>query len=139
MTSTITKTVFFAADKKTVWAFLTEKEKLKEWFQPAEADLAEGSDYALIRPTDDGGTQRICWGTVTHWNLHEKLAYTFTLAPLDGHITNVEWTLEDAGSGTRLTLVHTGLPVEGEAFNLLLHLDAGWDKHIAALRENISA
>ena len=34
MTDSITKTVFLKAPRDTVWAFLTEKDKLARWFHP---------------------------------------------------------------------------------------------------------
>jgi len=47
-TTTINKTVFFNASRETVWAYLTEKDKLAQWFHPAENDLLEGEEYKLI-------------------------------------------------------------------------------------------
>jgi len=47
-TTTINKTVFFNASRETVWAYLTEKDKLAQWFPPAENDLLEGEEYKLI-------------------------------------------------------------------------------------------
>jgi len=38
-TTTITKSIFFNAPRETVWAFLTDKDKLGEWYHPAEADF----------------------------------------------------------------------------------------------------
>ena len=62
--TTITKTSFFAVSRETVWAFLTEKDKLAKWFHPAEADLAEGQDYALMGASENGAPVKLCWGTV---------------------------------------------------------------------------
>ena len=52
--TTIIKTCFFSAPRETVWSFLTEKDKLAQWFHPATADLAMGEDYALVRENDKG-------------------------------------------------------------------------------------
>lgn len=41
-TTTIQKSLFLKASRETVWAYLTEKDKLGEWFHPADRDLAEG-------------------------------------------------------------------------------------------------
>ena len=38
--------VFQAA---TVWSFLTEKDKLAQWFHSPESDLEEGKEYTLAR------------------------------------------------------------------------------------------
>jgi len=135
MNDTITKTVFFKTSRETVWAFLTEKDKLAEWFHPAEADLADGQDYALIGTSAEGQTSKQCWGTVEHWEPHSKLIYSFTVKPLNGVMTKVTWTLDDARGGTRLTLNHEGLAAAGDAaLGLLTALDAGWDEHLGRLR-----
>ena len=47
MPTTISKTVFFAAQPDTVWTFLTDKEKLGLWYHPAEKNLVAGQGYAL--------------------------------------------------------------------------------------------
>ncbi len=135
MTDTITKTVFFKAPRETVWAFLTEKDKLAEWFHPAESDLVEDGDYALLDMSAEEGMQKQCWGTVQHWDPPSKLVYSFTIKPLNGAMTTVTWVLNDAHGGTRLTLTHEGIAVAGEAaLHLLMALDAGWDEHLGRLR-----
>ncbi|MGI9463685.1 MAG: SRPBCC family protein [Aestuariivirgaceae bacterium] len=133
---TITKTVFFNASRKTVWSFLTDKDKLAQWFHPAEADLADGEDYALTAKADDGSTTRICWGTVLQWQPPEKLVCSFTVKPLGAQMTTVIWSLEEVHGGTRLTLEHKGIGAAADeaALQLLMALDAGWDRHFATLR-----
>lgn len=134
--STITKSVFFAAPRETVWAFLTEKEKLALWFHPAEEDLAEHQEYVLIQKADDGSVTKQCWGTVLEMDMPSRLVYTFTIKPLNGEMTTVIWTLEECWGGTRLSLTHEGIEkAAGDAaMGLLMALDAGWDKHLSRLR-----
>ena len=140
MNDTITKTIFFRASRGTVWAFLTEKDKLAQWFHPAEADLAEGKDYALLGHSTEGGVVKQCWGTVEHWEPPSKLIYSFTVKPLNGAMTRVTWTLEEVYGGTRLTLNHEGLAAAGDAaLSLLMALDAGWDEHLGRLRSTASS
>lgn len=128
--ATIRKIVFLKAPIQVVWAHLTEAEKLARWFHPADADLDVGRDYRLLG--DDG--QALCHGRVTVMEPPRRLAYTFTVGPLNGVMTDVEWTLTPVAGGTRLSLVHSGLP-EGEAgYGLILALDAGWDEHLTRLR-----
>jgi len=139
MNDTITKTVFFKASRDTVWAFLTEKDKLAEWFHPAEADLADGEDYALLGKSPEGPAVKQCWGTVEHWEPPSKLIYSFTIKPLNGVMTEVTWTLNEVHGGTRLTLNHAGLAAAGDpALGLLMALDAGWDEHLGRLRKMVS-
>ncbi|MEM7523462.1 MAG: SRPBCC domain-containing protein [Pseudomonadota bacterium] len=127
---TLRKTIYLEAAPEVVWAFLTKAEKLGAWFHPAAADLRPGEDYSLVGA--DGGA--ICWGRVTAMEPHSRLAYTFTVKPLDGHMTDVEWTLSKAAGGTRLSLVHSGLPEDERGYGLVRALDVGWDEHLGKLR-----
>ncbi len=135
--TTITKTIFLKADTDTVWTFLTDKDRLAEWFHPAEADLRQGSDYALMGRAEDGSAVKKCWGSVVESKRPEKLVYTFTIEPLGGAMTTVTWLLEEAFGGTRLTLRHEGIgEAAGDAaLPLLTALDTGWDAHLGRLRD----
>ena len=135
--SAIVKTIFLKADAETVWRFLTDKDKLGEWFHSADCDLAAGSDYVLKGPADDGSEVRKCWGSVLELKRAEKLVYTFTIGPLGGAMTTVTWLLQEVHGGTRLTLHHEGIGVAAgdAALPLLMALDAGWDAHLGRLRD----
>ena len=135
--TTINKSCFFAASRETVWAYLTEKDKLAQWFHPATADLAAGEDYSLV--SKDTG-EKICWGNVLDMDKPSKLIYTFTVGPLNSAMTTVTWTLEEIEGGTKLTLKHKGISkAAGEAaMSLLMALDKGWDDHLATLRVSIN-
>lgn len=132
----ISKSIFFSAPRETVWAYLTQKDKLGQWFHPAEADLADNQEFTLIRTEDDGSLTKMCWGTVIEMNKPSRLIYSFTIKPLGGAMTNVTWTLEEVQGGTKLSLVHEGIgeAAGAAAMGLLLALDEGWDKHLASLR-----
>ena len=132
-TATITKTVFFSASRDTVWSYLTDKDKLGEWFHPARANLVAGEDYELYGQAEGAK----CWGTVLEADAPGRLVYTFTFGPLDSKPTTVTWTLEESCGGTRLTLLHEGIAeAAGDAaLGLLTALDAGWDAHFVRLRE----
>ena len=139
--STLIKTFIFATSRETVWSFLTEKDKLAQWFHPATSDLAEGEEYTLVREDDDGTQIKQCWGTVLHMDKPNSLVYTFTIGPLNGSLTTVTWTLEEVQGGTKLTLQHEGIEeAAGEAsIGLLLALDKGWEKHADQLRDLITS
>ncbi|PCJ95083.1 MAG: ATPase [Hyphomicrobiales bacterium] len=139
--ATITKSAFFAASRETVWAFLTEKDKLGQWFHPAKENMQEGKDYALIHTNEDGTETPQCWGQVLEMDQPNRLVYTFTIKPLGGAMTTVTWTLDACAGGTKLSLKHEGIEAAaGEAaLNLLMALDGGWDKHIAGLRAATAA
>jgi uncharacterized protein YndB with AHSA1/START domain len=134
-TDTITKTIFINAPREIVWEFLTKKDKLALWFHPAESDLALDSDYALVEAGADG--KKLCWGRVLEMQPHTHMLWSFTVQPLQGAMTTVQWTLDEVSSGTRVTLVHSGVgKAAGEAaMGLLMALDKGWDEHFSALRQ----
>lgn len=138
--SMIIKTIFLKADAETVWRFLTDKDKLGEWFISADSDLAAGSDYVLSDKAEDGSKVRKCWGSIVEWKPPEKLVYTFTIEPLGGTITTVTWLLHEIHGGTRLTLQHEGIgeTASDMALPLLTSLDAGWDAHLGRLRDLVN-
>lgn len=137
--ATITKTVFFATSRETVWSFLTDKDKLAQWFHPADADLVEGQDYALVGKAEDGSTVKQCWGNVVQMDPPTSLVYSFTIKPLAGAMTTVSWMLEEVHGGTKLTLKHEGIGAAAveSALGLLMALDEGWDKHLGSLRSEL--
>jgi len=139
--TTISKSYFFAATRETVWSFLTEKEKLAQWFHPATSNLTEGEDYALVELQEDGTEVKQCWGSVLKMDKPSTLVYSFTITPLNGAMTTVTWTLEEICNGTRLSLKHEGIEdAAGEAaIGLLLALDKGWDAHVNALRDLLNS
>ena len=137
--TTISKTVFFNASPESVWLFLTDKDKLGEWYHPAENDLEAGKDYVLYRLADNGEKIRQIWGRVVEMNAPYKLVTTFIIDPFGENETTVTWVLEESAGGTRLTLIHEGIAeATGEAaMHLLMALDKGWDKHLADLRGSV--
>lgn len=136
MSTTITKSAFLKVSRETVWAFLTERDKLAQWFFAADADLAPGQDFVMSQPGETGEAAIRCWGTVLEMERPSKLVYSFTIKPMNGVMSNVTWTLEEALGGTRLSLEHTGIEKVGEAaLGLLTGLDSGWDRHIGKLRD----
>lgn len=134
--TTIRKTVFLAADKTQVWEFLTRADKLGRWFHPADEDLAEGQDYTLRNGIDG---DRMCWGRVEEMRPPEYMKWSFTVGPLDGQLTTVEWQLDTAPGGTRLSLVHSGLPADADGYGLVLALDHGWHGFTLNLHEQARA
>ncbi len=131
--STITKSAFFAAPPETVWAYLTEADKLGEWYHPARLDLEADQNYELYN-AENG--EKWIWGSVLEWNPPKKLVYTFIIPPLAAISSTVTWTLVEVNGGTKLSLTHEGIEKLGdEALGLLMALDDGWDEHIASLRK----
>ena len=127
----IQKTIFIAASRDTVWRYLTEAKRLGEWFHPAKADLSAGGEYTLVSQKDG---DRMCWGKVREMRAPALMRWDFTVGPMDGAMSQVEWLLEEAPGGTRLTLTHSGLPQSREGFGLVLALDKGWHGFLAQLQ-----
>lgn len=103
----IERTVDLAHPPGTVWAALTTAEGLAAWFgDEATIDLRPGGS-ARMRWTD-GFT-----ATMRVERVEEPTVFGFTwhiygLSEDDPRRTYVEFTLEPAGAGTRLTVVETG-------------------------------
>jgi len=135
-TTTITKSVFFNAPPERVWEFLTDKDKLGEWYHPAEADLAAGQEYSLYRVDEHDKKIPQITGRVLEMKAPVKLVTTFVIEPFQGNETTVTWVLNEAAGGTRLVLTHEGIAeAAGEAaLHLLLALDQGWNTHLSDLR-----
>ncbi|WP_170409053.1 SRPBCC family protein [Ruegeria atlantica] len=132
MTETVLqKTIFLRAEPETVWAYLTEPERLAEWFHKPERPLAAGQKLEMFGTTSG---DLLIWGEVRAARPPEYLEYTFTIKPLGDAVSVVKWTLDAVPGGTRLGLVHEGLPQSAEAFGLILSLDSGWDEHFAKMR-----
>lgn len=135
-TDTLEKTIFLNAPPETVWQYLVDKDKLATWFHPAKDNLAAGEDYALMGKNDAGDPEPICWGRVLEMESPTRLVQTFTIKPLATSETTLVWSLEATQGGTRLHLLHSGIgKASGDAaLQMLMALDAGWDKHFGKLR-----
>ncbi|MEM1363506.1 MAG: SRPBCC domain-containing protein [Pseudomonadota bacterium] len=134
MPETIAKSLYLPASRKTVWAWLTEPDKLAQWFHAPKTPITDGEDYALLGK-DSGDT--LCWGKVEEMRPVEYMRWSFNVKPAPHVVGTVEWTLEDAPGGTRLSLLHSGLPEDSDGFGLVLALDKGWHEHLLSLRKTI--
>jgi uncharacterized protein YndB with AHSA1/START domain len=136
--TTISKSIFLPAPPEVVWGYLTEQEKLGQWFHPSSADLVEGQEYELLQE-QDGSSTKVCWGSVVSMNKPNSMEWTFTITPLAGAMTTVHWKLDAITGGTRLTLTHSGIDKAAgdSAMGLLLALDKGWDEHFMSMRNAI--
>lgn len=133
---TLVKTIFLKATPESVWAYLTEADKLGEWFHKAKETLTEGNEYALLSDSDDNCS--VCWGKVLEAKPHSKLVYSFTHDYLGSHKTTVTWELSAQCDGTQLVMTHTGLETSAKPLDMLTSHDKGWDDHFIKLREKAS-
>ncbi len=132
--ATLRKTIFLRAQPNTVWEYLTDPERLAEWFHKPQKPLTAGDKLEMFG-TSSGDL--LIWGEVREARQPEYLEYTFTVKPMGDAVSVVKWTLTPVSGGTRLELVHEGLPQSAEAFGLVLALDKGWDDHLGKMREAI--
>lgn len=131
MTSTIEKSIYLPAPKQAVWLYLTDAKKLGDWFHPSDTDMVPGAAYTLSSQKDG---DRMCWGMVEEARPHDYLKWSFTVGPANGAMSTVEWRLEEAAGGTRLSLTHSNLPADPDGFGLVLALDKGWHGFLMNLR-----
>ncbi len=129
--SVLQKTIFLRAEPETVWAYLTEPDRLAEWFHKPQRPLAKGQKLEMYGTTSG---DLLIWGDVREARAPEYLEYTFTVKPMGDAVSVVKWTLTPVAGGTRLSLLHEGLPQNADAFGLILALDNGWDEHFGKMR-----
>ena len=128
----IEKTIFINSSPENVWEYLTDKNKLGEWFHRAKTNLTKGSTYKLV---GDKGND-ICWGKVVEAKAPTRLVYTFTHGMLNNVETTVIWELNPAHGGTMLKLTHYGFEdANVDTFSMLINHDKGWDDHFGRLRD----
>ncbi|MFK7754852.1 MAG: SRPBCC domain-containing protein [Sedimentitalea sp.] len=127
----LTKSIFLKATPEEVWQFLTDPEKLAIWFHKPTAPLQQGEPFEML---GEQSGDRVVWGKVIKADAPHHLEYTFTVTPMAGAFSTVKWALEPVPGGTHLTLEHSGLPQNAEAFELILALDSGWDRHLLGMR-----
>jgi uncharacterized protein YndB with AHSA1/START domain len=102
----IERQVELHAPREEVWAALTRPDRLSSWFGgEAEVEVRPGGRLTIT----SGG--RIRRGLVEAVDPPGRLSFRWLPDPGDasGPRTRVELTLEDSGSGTRLTVVERSL------------------------------
>lgn len=127
----IRKSIYLNATQEQVWAYLTDPDKLREWFHPPKTPLKQGEVLEMYGAQSG---DRLIWGKVLTMRPHDLLEYSFTVEPMGDAVSHVKWVLDTIEGGTRLSLEHSGLPQGAEAFGLTLSLDKGWDDHISRMR-----
>lgn len=132
---TLRKSIMLAAPRETVWAYLTQPDKLAIWFHAPKVPLEQGAKLEMFGTTSG---DLLIWGEVRVARAPEYLEYTFTVKPMGDAVSVVKWTLNAVDGGTQLNLEHEGLPQGAEAFGLMQSLDKGWDEHMGTMRTDIN-
>ena len=137
----IERTVELAHPPGKVWAALTTAEGLAAWFgNEAAIDLRPGG-AARMKWTEEGFTAEMRVERVEEPNVFGFTWPVYGLPEDDPRRTYVEFTLEPAGAGTRLTVVESGfaqLPedVYRKAFD---GNTEGWAKELGELAGYLDA
>jgi uncharacterized protein YndB with AHSA1/START domain len=136
----IERTVEIAHPPKKVWAALTTAEGLGTWFgNEATIDLRPGGAASMKWTnghTADMRVERVEEPTVFGFTWH-----IYGLADEDPRRTYVEFTLEQVGDGTRLTVVESGFAqLPDDAFRTAYDGNTGgWKSELAELVDYLDA
>ena len=136
----IERTVELAHPPARVWAALTTAEGLAGWFgQQAAIDLRPGGPASMTWDSGHRAEMRV-------ERVEEPAVFGFTwhifgLPEEDPRRTYVEFTLEPAGAGTRLTVVETGFSqLPGDAHREAVDGNTkGWASELGELASYLDA
>src|SRR6266702_2230162 len=136
----IERTVEIARPPTKVWAALTTAEGLSAWFgQEATIDLRPGGLGWM--KWDSGHTADMRVERVEEPAVFGFTWHVFGLPEDDPRRTYVEFTLEPAGAGTRLTVVESGFAqLPGDAHAAAYDGNSqGWASELGELAEQLDA
>lgn len=135
---TIERTI--EASVAETWTAWSEPQLVARWFAPGtmsaevlEYDVRAGGRYR-IRMTDTDGSTHTVTGRFTDVQAPERLAMTWGWEGDDAPESQVSVTFKESDRGTRISIVHEGLPSEESAGK---HAQ-GWDGCLDKLGDQIS-
>jgi uncharacterized protein YndB with AHSA1/START domain len=138
----IERTVELAHPPAKVWAALTTPEGLGSWFGSAgaEIDLRPGGS-AWMKWGDEGFTADMRVERVEEPRVFGYTWHIYGLPDEDPRRTYVEFTLEPAGAGTRLTVVESGFAqLSEDAYREAFDGNTeGWAKELGELASYLDA
>jgi uncharacterized protein YndB with AHSA1/START domain len=114
-TTTIEREVFVQAPPNLVFTYFTDPAKLTRWLaEEATLDPRPGGDCIQVHAPDDGSGRFHMQGTFVEVAPPERVVFTWGFTDPEVGVppgsTTVEVTLTAEAGGTRLRLVHHGLP-----------------------------
>ncbi len=121
---------FYDSPPDKVWVALTDPRAVAEWMMANDFEAKVGHRFHFRVDPQPGFNGEIAC-EVTTCEPPRRLGYSFQ-GTQSNQATQVEWTLEAQGSGTRVVLVHSGFRGIG-GFILSRILKSGWGKMLPAL------
>ena len=136
----IERTIEIPHPPAKVWAALTTADGLSAWFgQDARIDLRPGGSASMKWDSGHTADMRV-------ERVEEPTVFSFTwhingLPEEDPRRTYVEFTLEPAGAGTRLTVVESGFAqLPEDAYRTAYHGNTqGWASELGELADYLDA
>ncbi|MGH7554652.1 MAG: SRPBCC family protein [Longimicrobiales bacterium] len=115
--------MYYPHAPEKVWRALTDRRAIERWLMPDDFEPRVGHRFRFVsKPT--GGWDGIVNCEVLELEPNRRLVYTWKTNMLD---TQVAFTLEPDGTGTRLRVDHTGF--DGfRAWMVSLLMGGGWSK-----------
>jgi uncharacterized protein YndB with AHSA1/START domain len=136
----IERTVEIAHPPAKVWAALTTAEGLSAWFgQEVRIDLRPGGSAWM--KWDNGHTADMRVERVEEPEVFGFTWHIYGLPEDDPRRTYVEFTLQSAGAGTRLTVVESGFAqLPEDAYRTAYHGNTqGWASELGELADYLDA
>jgi len=136
----IERTVEIAHPPAKVWAALTTAEGLSAWFgQEVRIDLRPGGSARM--KWDNGHTADMRVERVEEPAVFGFTWHIYGLPEDDPRRTYVEFTLQSAGAGTRLTVVESGFAqLPEDAYRTAYHGNTqGWASELGELADYLDA
>lgn len=120
--------IVIGASPETVFSFLTEEAKMKQWFgEVVEVDLRPGGIFHIGESNPKGHQ---CRGKFVEIVPHEKVVFTFGgIEDIEPGESTVEILLKAQGESTQLTLRHYNIRLKPSADSF----GQGWSEHALPL------
>jgi uncharacterized protein YndB with AHSA1/START domain len=115
---------------------------MHEWWPThsvGEADAVSvafgaGAGAAIVETLADGTTS--VWGTVTHWEPPDRVAFTWHPGTAETEATRVEVTFTPSGPGATLVrLIHSGWERRPDGASARENYDSGWEPVVGCFAE----
>jgi uncharacterized protein YndB with AHSA1/START domain len=136
----VVKEIYVEAEPATVFEFFVDPAKLCRWLAlEATLDPRPGGVCIQVHDgVDRGGGRCEMEGTFVAVEPPTRVAFTWGFADPGVHVkpggSIVEVTLEAVGSGTKIVLVHRGLPPDE-----VVNHDRGWTMMLARLADAVGS